>query len=105
MSVDINSTSPVDKACDLIQNEGLGKERELVNDEGYFHCEAFSAPLATRGRQPQFRLRRRQRIEVLLRLPTEREYELPTLALMATGSADPFELPAGCRREPTSRSK
>jgi hypothetical protein len=45
MSVDINLTSPVDKACDLIQDEGLGKERELVNDEGDSHCVEVSGCL------------------------------------------------------------
>ena len=37
MSVDVHFTCPVDKTRDLVQDESLGKQRELVNDKGYSH--------------------------------------------------------------------
>jgi hypothetical protein len=42
MSIDVNVTSPVDKTRDLIQDESLGKQRKLVNDEGDSHCVEVS---------------------------------------------------------------
>ncbi len=57
MSVDVNFTSPVDKTRDLIQDESLGKQRELVNDEGDSHCVEVSGCSGARPTTSASRLR------------------------------------------------